>query len=454
MFARLKPALQYSEGRSKPWSGAVLVNAFAEIAEGDKQDQFAVMAIPGLVLFGSAATGPVRGVHTMDDVLYAVIGSTLYSVSSSGAVTSLGTIPGDTPVRIADNGSQLAIVGGVLNNEGFVYSGGTLFSSIANLPAVSDVTYIDGYFVWTVFASDQFIISGLNDGLSYDPLDVATVEGSPDDLVAVINDHRELHFPGRKTWEIWYNSGNAAFPFTRQGNAFIERGMIDRDSLVKIDNSLHFVGDDRIVYRLNGYEPVRISTHAVEKDLAAASWFRAFTYTQEGHKFYVLNTDVSTWVFDMATQLWHKRKSTGIDYYRVGVSCHAYGRTIMGDSVSGNLYVPDLDTYTENGAIIPVEIGLPTIEDNRRFLTLYALELYCETGVGNAADNDPQIIMQYSMDGGRSWSNELWRPMGAIGKYSTRAVWRPNVSFRTLQIRFRMAASVRRFVISYFADVR
>ena len=33
---KLRPALQYSEGRSKPWSGAKLVNAFAEMSEGDK----------------------------------------------------------------------------------------------------------------------------------------------------------------------------------------------------------------------------------------------------------------------------------------------------------------------------------------------------------------------------------------------------------------------------------
>lgn len=454
MLSRLKPALQQSEGRSKPWSGATLVNAFAEMSEGDKQDMFAVMAIPGLDEFADIASAPVRGMHDMAGVLYVVAGASLYSVAADGTETLIGSIPGDDPVRMADNGSQLAIVGGVNNDTGYVLSGGTLYTAIANLPSVSDVTYIDGYFVWTVSGSDQFIISDLNDGLSYDILDVATVEGSPDDGVAVINDHRELHFPGGKTWEIWYNSGNSAFPFTRQGNAFIERGLLDRDSLVKIDNSLHFVGNDRIVYRLNGYEPVRISTHAIEYRIASATWFRAFVYTQEGHKFYVLNTDVGSFAFDMATSLWHERKSFGLDNYRIGSSCEIYGKTIFGDNVSGKLYEPSLEIYTENGAVIPVEISLPTIEADRRFLTLYALELYCETGVGNSAEPSPQAIMQYSRDGGRSFSNELWRPMGAIGEYQTRAVWRPNVSFRTLQIRFRLPASVRRFVISYFADVR
>ena len=32
---KVQPALQTSEGRSKPWSGASLVNAFSELAEGE-----------------------------------------------------------------------------------------------------------------------------------------------------------------------------------------------------------------------------------------------------------------------------------------------------------------------------------------------------------------------------------------------------------------------------------
>ena len=133
--------------------------------------------------------------------------------------------------------------------------------------------------------SDQFVISALNDALTYDPLDIATAEGSPDDLIGLIVDHREVQFYGKHSIEIWYNSGAADFPFERQGNAFIERGCLARDSIIKIDNSVMFVGDDRIVYRLDGYSPIRISTHALEADIASATDFWAFSYTQEGHKY-------------------------------------------------------------------------------------------------------------------------------------------------------------------------
>lgn len=450
----LKPALQFSEGRSKPWSGAKLVNAFSEKADGDKTADFAIMAIPGLVLFSDISGAAVRGIHRMINQLYAVVGSTLYSVSSGGVATPLGTIGGTSPVRIVDNGTQLAIHGGPLGQTGYILDGGTVYTQPTNLPPVSDVTYIDGYFVWCVANSDQFIISALNDGLSYDPLDVATVEGAPDYLVGVVNDHRELQFYGTDTVEIWYNNGDADFPFARQGNAFIERGCIDKNSLVKIDNSVMFIGDDRVCYRLNGYDPVRISTHAIEYHLGRASYYRAFTTTLDGHKIYAVNTDAGCFVYDAATGAWHERKSFGKDNYRVSCATTAYGTTIVGDGYTGKLYTLDLDDYTENGEIIPIEVEIPTIEQNRERLTLYALEIYCETGVGTALDPDPQIIMQYSKDGGRTWSNEMWRTLGAVGEYLVRAVWRTNVEFRQLAIRFQMPSKTRRLIMTYVADIR
>lgn len=450
----LKPALQQSEGRSKPWSGASLVNMFAEGSEGDKASQYAIMAIPGLIEFGDVGTGPIRGAHRMGSTLYVVSGVGLYSVNTSGVETYIGAILGDKPVQIADNGNEMAIVGGVSNNTGYVYSGGALTVSPPNLPPVSSVLYIDGYFLWSADASDQFIISGLDDGLSYDPLDVATVEGNPDYIVGVVNDHREVHFYGTDSTEIWYNSGDADFPFARQGNAFIERGCQDRNSIVKADSTVIFVDNRRSVCRLDGYTPVIISTPSVASRLAKASYYRAWSYAQEGHEFYVVTTDISTEVYDFSTRLWHQRKSYGYDTYRLSCAQSAYGKTIVGDAINGKLYLPSLDYLDEAGAPIVCAVGLPTIERNRDLMTLYALELYSETGVATPTATDPQVVMRYSRDGGRTWSNDMARSMGLIGEYKTRAMWRPGVQFRSLQVEFTMPSSVRRFVLGYFADIR
>lgn len=448
----LKPALQYSQGRSRPWSGSEIVNCFAEKSDGDKSTDFAIMAIPGLDLFATLSGAACRGAHVMGDLLYVVAGTTLYSVNESGAIVVLGDIPGGSTLRIVDNGFQLAIAA---SGIGYVYDNGTIYLP-DGLPPVSDVAYIDGYFVWSIADSDQCIYSGIGDGLSYDALDVFTAEGSPDGLKGLISDHRELQLYGGSTIEIFYNAGGADNAFERQGNAFIERGCFDRDSIVKIDNSVQFLGDDRIVYRLDGYTPVRISTHSVEYRIRNARYARAFTYTQEGHKFYVLNTDGGSFAYDLATGAWHERKSWNRSNYRVGFALPAWNSTIMCDAYQGTLYRPNLDSYTENGDIIAIKIALPTLEASRERVTMYAFEVYCETGVGlnDGHGSNPQIMMRYSDDGGRNWSNELWRSMGVIGSYRSRAIWRTLGQFRQRQIELNITDPVRRLVMAYYADIR
>lgn len=450
---QLKPALQYSDGRSKPWSGASIVNCFAEKADGDKVQDFALMLIPGLDLFAEIGTDPIRGAHTMDGVLYVVAGTSLYAVQTDGTFAAIGTIFGSERVRMQDNGSQLAICAAP---NGYVYAGG-LVQSPVGLPQVSDVAYIDSYFVWTIADSDQCIYSAPNDGLSYDLLDIFTAEGSPDGLVGLVNNHRELQLYGLQTIEIWYNSGGADNAFERQGNAFIERGCFSRDSIAKIANSVHFFGNDRIVYRLDGYTPVRISTHAIEYRLRNVTEAWAFVYTQEGHKFYMLSTPEGTFGYDIATGAWHERKSYQLDNYRVGGAEEFGDLNILTDAYTGKLYTPNLDdNYEEDGEPIIMEVALPTLEANRARVTMYSFEVYCETGVGlnSGQGSDPQIMMKYSDNGGRTYSNEMWRTMGAIGEYKTRCIWRNLGQFRQRNIKLTVSDPVRRLNMGYYADVR
>lgn len=450
-LSQIKPALQYSECRSKPWSGSRLLNCFAEKGDGDKVVDFAIMAIPGLETFLDLGAAPIRGERRMGNTLYVVQGTTLWAVSALGEATALGTIFGDGPVRMADNGTEVAVCAAPF---GYVYSGGTT-SVPADLPQVSDVAFIDGYFVWTIFDSDQAIYSGLYDGTSYDLLDIFTAEGSPDGLRGLVNNHRELLMAGTDTLEVFYNAGGLDNVFERQGNAFIERGCLARDTLQKIDNSVMFLGDDKIVYRLDGYTPIRISTHAIEYRLRNADeTASAFTYTQEGHKFYALTAGEGTFVYDVATGAWHERKSWQLNAYRVGFSEDAWNQTIMGDRYSGRLYRPSLDLEDEAGELIDMRITLPTLVASRSLVTLYAFEVYCETGIGTPSTPDPKIMMRYSDNGGRTWSNELMRSLGAVGDYRHRAIWRGLGQFRQRDIELAMTDTSRRFVMSYYADIR
>ena len=81
---------------------------------------------------------------------------------------------------------------------------------------------------------------------------------------------------------------------------------------IKEDNSVFFLGDDLIFYRLDNGIPRRISTHAIEdawRGYTLVSDAYTMSYSYEGHKFIVLTfpTANATWVYDISTNLWHER---------------------------------------------------------------------------------------------------------------------------------------------------
>jgi hypothetical protein len=59
------------------------------------------------------------------------------------------------------------------------------------------------------------------------------------------------------------------------------------------------------------------------------------------------------------------------------------------------------------------------VNNNREWIYFSSFELDMETTV----DDTSQIMLDWSDDGGHTWSNEIWRSVGKIGQYNWRAVW-------------------------------
>ncbi len=393
----------------------------------------------------------MRGMHVMDGMLYAVCGGFLYSVTDNYA-TQLGAISGSGSVSMSDNGTQLCIVndgGGWLYNPTYGFYDLTVFDT--DFEGASTVTYLDGYFIFSRPDSGQFFISALYDGGDIDALDFATAESSPDNIVACIVDHRELWLLGQTTFEVWQNTGNADFPFERIPGAIGEKGCISKDSVARLDNSLFWLDQDGIVRRAaGGYVPTRISTHAVEHaisqgDLSTAT---AFAYAQEGHEFYVLSVpDAGTFVYDSATQLWHKRESYGKGRWRGEHHAYMNGVHYVGDFETGNVYTLSLDTYTDNGETIIAEMTFPVIHNEGYRFRLHQFQVDMET-----ADSSAQVMLQTSKDG-KTWGNEHWVDFGAVDGYLKRAVWRRMGQFWNCHVRVRISDPARRAVYSAFVEV-
>jgi hypothetical protein len=418
-----------------------MINLFPEAIPNEGKEAGFLNRAPGLRLLTTVGFGPIRGLWQFEGYMYVVSGNTLYKLDNTYTATTLGTIAGTGPVSMSDNGTQLFIAA---NGPGYIYNSNTnVFAPISDpdYPGAVTVSYLDGYFVFNEPNSQKVWVTSLLDGTQVDPLDFASAEGSPDGLVALIVNNREAWLFGTNSIEVWYDAGTPDFPLARIQGASNEIGCVAPFSVAKLDNSVFWLGQDArgqgIVYRNSGYTGIRASNHAIEwqiqqyGDLSNAI---AYTYQQDGHSFYVLNfpTVGKTWVYDVVTQSWHERAAWhNGDFARYRPNCQVAfnNEVILGDYENGNLYAYDLEVYSDNGAPqkwLRSWRPIPSGQNNLRRTAQHSLQLDCETGTGInlGQGSDPQLMLRWSDDGGHTWSNEHWAPMGKIGQFGRRVFWR------------------------------
>ena len=467
------------KGRSSTLDSQECYNAFIEIDPKEKMKPAALVRRAGLTLYNAIAAGEARGTYfaSAAGIRFAVIGNTLYSYTDS-TETSLGTLSTSSgQVFFADNGvtpgggNQLMLVDGA---DGYIYNVSTgVFTNIetsdADFPnSPQTVTFQDGYFIVNAGGTGRFYISDLYDGLSWTATDFATAEGDPDNLVAVKNDRRELWLFGGRTTEIWYNSGDADFPFSRYQGGFFETGCAAKGSVAKFDNSMVWLsanerGGRQFVRGVDGGATV-LSTPSVAWHLAQYSTVsdaRAYAFQLEGHEFYVCTfpTAEVTWVYDAVSQEWFKWS-----YYDSGQHKQFRGafylfdgtNHIVLDHSNGNTYTLSGSVYADNDEPMVLErIGTHLYFDGRR-VQVQEFELLLETGVGLATGQGsaPLAMLSWSKDGGHTFGNELTRSIGAIGKYLTRAVWRRIGSARDVTFKVKISDPVKVIITGAFVKLR
>ena len=407
---------------------------------------FDVRGIREKTLTGATISGFNRGSAVVDGVPYHINGQNLYSVSSAGVVTDHGEIVGTKRVSLATNGRYLVIV--VPGSRSYVFDNtDSSLTQITDLDfQTSDtVTFKDGFFVFTASDGEQFFHSNLNQPLTFSALDFGTAEVRPDKIVGQIVNYNELYIAGEEVFELFRTIGGSGFVFQRVPGANIQKGLHAKHSLIEFNQSFVFLGGGvnelTSVWRAQSSASVdKISTSAI--DSAIQEYTRdeiadafAFTYAYGGN-FFVAFTFTSTripsktFVYDATTSAlagvptWHERQS-GVDddKWRVTSIVSAYGELVVGDSIDGRIGVLDKAVYTEYGNPIYRSKTSRPFDSDRFPLFVSELKLTMESGTGSTS-LDPQILMRYSDDGGRTYSNGFPRSYGKVGQYQKLPSWR------------------------------
>lgn len=328
-------------------------------------------------------------------------------------------------------------------------------------PQSTHIAWIDGYFILNEVDTNKFYTTNLGDYV-IDALNFASSEGSPDKVLAVIGMGRNLWVFNEKTTEVYFNTGNADFPFERIQNAFIEIGLKAKYSIAKLPGTLFWLGrsedGENIVFLASGLSPQRISNHAIEYAIstyADPSSATSYAYQSNGHMFYVLNFNEATWVYDVTTGSWHQRAYTDSGILeRHLAEYHAFNYVnslhLVADSTSNKIYKLNDTYYSDNGDAITRLRSSPHVSADLKRLFCSSFQLDMEVGIGldgGVQGSSPTVMFDFSDDGGHTWSSESWaladNAAGSIGEYKTRVRWTRLGSFRDRIFRVKMTDPVK-----------
>jgi len=368
------------------------------------------------------------GLTTGDaEYLYVVSGSELYYVDTAGTATLIGDIGTPNRIDMASNTTALVVV----NEPRAYYWDGTTFAEIVDDDFTSrgagDVEFLDSFMLFREPNSGRFFGADIGSVTDFDALQFGIADSAPDNLVGMKAQHRQLVNFGAKTGEIWENTGISGFPFERTINGTFEEGCLNSESVALQDNSPFWVADDFTVRRLQGIQPVKVSTHAIDQWLAQVdvSTLEADTYEQDGHFFYALTASDATYVLDITTGAWAERQSYGEVNWSPRHHAQFAGKELVGDARSNKVGYLDPNTFTDWGGLQRCEWTYQPVyaEGQRAFHN--RLEIVLETGVGltTGQGSAPKLMASYSDDGGVTWTPLPDRALGELGERLDRVVW-------------------------------
>jgi hypothetical protein len=375
--------------------------------------KFSMFPTPGLkVAYNIVGATSVRQQFEINGRAFTIAGTSFVELFANGTQITRGTVISDgTPAQMTGNPQQVLMTSA--GNPYVFILGTNTFQRLAipngGSSAISRVAFSDGFFIALQANSAQWFVSALEDATNWDPLNTTIVSVFPDNIVSLIVDHRDIWIFGRKITTVYYDSGNV-FPFDVLPSGTIEQGCIAMNTPVKLDNSVFWLGGDErgagIVWRLQGYTPSRISTHAIEfaiQNYSTISDAIGYAYQAQGHAFYVLYfpTANKTWVYDVSTNMWHERAFfSGGNYtaHRSQNHVFAFGKHLVGDWNSGNIYEMNIAFVDDFGNQIRRVRRAPHIEKENKWFKHVSMEVNLESGLGfPVVPVPPKTLITYTL---------------------------------------------------------
>ncbi len=377
-----------------------------------------------------------------------------YLVVSSGTITdSLGALPANTTISsISFTANTITLNQNATSNQ----TGDTFTLNIPQFGQILDpaflgasrVAFIEGWLIFNQPGTRTFYTNApVPYTLTFAGAFYALKDSSTDNLVTLFENNRELWLIGERTTEVWYNAGGTSFAFSRLPGVGPQMGCSAQHSITRVGSVLMWLAQNEqgqnIVVMTNQYAVVPISNHGVENAISSypqVSDAIGDCYEDRGHLQYVLTFPTAdvTWCFDLKVYNdtqgqagWWQRLSWDPvlgQYHRHVGNCFVNFANVRmwGDYQSGQIYQQDRQFYTDGALPLRAQRRTPHIwskEDRQRiFQASLQVEFKAGTGLQTGQGSSPQAMIRWSDDGGQTWGNEIWAPIGAAGETRDRAM--------------------------------
>lgn len=417
--------LTSSPGEKPQESAGRLRNAYAEKLGPGAPAEAVIKRAPGLSNFAETeGEETFRGMIEVEDTLYAAFDGAVVAIDDEGTVEAFDDLLGTDPIFLARNNNATPDIVGVspANGAFIIDPDGPEVAEYPDedLPSPNSVCFGLGFLFFTI-GDGRCFASGVNT-TGINTQDTTTAEAKPDTLYRGWFWGDQLYLGGPQSIEVWGPPVNdTGFPFNRI--TVIPRGLASNRAVTGFEDGFEhgivFAAQNSIVYMLKNYDPVRISTPDVERDisrLADKSAIEMTSYIVDGHPHIKISCPAWTWVYDLSAQVWHERTSYLQLRWRLTQAYWAFGKWVAGDKLSGNIVQVRADVYTEAGTplIFEVESAPGQAFPHRIAIPRADFNFISGTGIASGLDpieTDPQVQIAWC-DDGATFSTPLVRSIG------------------------------------------
>lgn len=336
--------------------------------------------------------------------LFNVFGGTVYDVLADGTIhfTYAGLANDGLPVSITASQNTLFIV----SQKTLYRINSAAMSTPLMPPGVAPIAVgVIGDLVLVLADGTNKIYWSDDDGATWAATAYQQIQAFPNRLVNLVIDHQEIWAFGNRHVQVFVLGDDPEAPLVPLQSGMIEFGLGAMFGVTRMDNSIFWIGQNKdghgTVYRARGYEPQRISTHAVENALQevgddGVAQAVMGAYQLNGHTCLRImlptanNGLGSTWEYDasLPTELawrevgWWNWRQGYYERHRSTFYASAFGKVICGDHSNGWLYQLTPQEYTDFGYPLRWFRRAPHLAKGNKEVSYSEAEIVFQAGVG------------------------------------------------------------------------